>query len=86
MSILSLQRGSTEQQKKLHQIFDKDNVSDSDVQTIIDLYGRLGIIESARQEIQKHYDSAFELIDSFDDNPYKQDLIRFLTNLKNREY
>lgn len=86
LSILSMQRGSTEQQKKLHHIFDKDDVSDSEVQTIIDLYGRLGIIESARKEIKKHYDSAFDLIDTFDENPYKQDLIRFLTNLKNREY
>lgn len=86
LSILSLQKGNPEQQKKLHHIFGKEDATQKDIETVIDLYGRLGIIEAARKAIKKHYDSAVNLIDSFEDNPYKADLIRFLTNLKNREY
>ncbi len=86
LSIVSLQRSSGEEQKKLNRIFEKESVSDDEIEGVISLYRRQGVIKAAREMIQDQYRQAIEHIEQFGNSPYKEDLIKFLTNLKNREY
>jgi geranylgeranyl diphosphate synthase type II len=86
LSILSLQRSSREEKSELNRIFEKEIVSDEEIEGVISLYRRQGVIETARETIQDQYRQAIEHIDQFENSPFKEDLIKFLTNLKNREY
>ncbi len=86
LSILALDRSNPQQKKKLLEIFDKSNASDTEIQVVIDIYRSLGIIESTQKAIDFHYDQSIQSIKTFKNSTYKTDLIEFLINLKNRKY
>ena len=86
LSILSLHRGTTEQQQILHQIFEKPDATQKDLEKVIELYRQLGVIETAKKTIEEHYNQAIEHIELFENSSSKADLKAFLLNLKNREY
>jgi len=86
LSILSLKQAGPDNRDRLEHIFNNENLSANDVNEVIDIYRQLGIIEKAKETIKDHYNTAINQIKCFSSNPFKEDLIEFLTNLKNREY
>jgi geranylgeranyl diphosphate synthase, type II len=55
------------------------------VDEVISLYSSCGAIDAARTEFLGYYSRAEEALHSFEDSPYKQDLIQLINYLKNRE-
>ena len=62
------------------------NVSPKDVQEVIRLYKKYGITEFTNREVERNYSDAEQILLSFDDSVYKQDLNELITFLKNREF
>lgn len=86
LSILALERAEGDMKRNLQTVFEKSGVTSSDIERVMRYYQELGILESAQDAIRKHYDRAISQIEQFEDTPYQHDLIKILTNLKNREY
>ncbi len=86
LSVLTLEKGDEKQTNTLKEIFDKPEVSRSDIEKVIDVYTSLGILESAKVKIEELYENAVHRLDEFPDSAYKEDLKTFLSNLINREY
>ena len=62
------------------------NVSPEDVQEVIGLYKKYGITEFTKTEVERYYNDAEQILLSFDDSVYKEDLNQLITFLKNREF
>lgn len=62
------------------------NVSSEDVKEVISLYEKYGITDFTKTEVDRYYGIAEEILLSFDDSTYKQDLNKLITFLKNREF
>jgi len=62
------------------------NVSPEDLQEVIGLYKKYGITEFTKTEVERYYNDAEQILLSFDDSVYKQDLNQLITFLKNREF
>lgn len=86
LSISAMEKGNPTQQKQLKSVLKSENVSQQDVDEIIKLYNTLGIIDQARQEIDKKYKESLSLLENFDNSPYKEDLKHFISELINRQY
>ncbi|HLR90947.1 MAG TPA: polyprenyl synthetase family protein [Balneolaceae bacterium] len=56
------------------------------IEGIIQLYEKYGIMDRTEEMIQNYYQTAESSLALFDDSTYKEDLIHFISFLKNREH
>lgn len=84
--LLGLERGNETDRNQLLEVVKGSNVTDSDVNTAIELLKKYDVTESVRDVIDSYYQSAFLEINRFGDSVYKQDLINLIHFLKNRDY
>src|SRR5690625_2008746 len=56
------------------------------IKEIIQLYEKYGIMDRTEKMIQNYYQTAESSLALFDDSTYKEDLIHFISFLKNREH
>lgn len=86
LTLLSLQRCDGKQKQHLVDILQKDEVTDEDIDSVIEMYNELNIIEDSQSTIQYHYQTALDHLDAFEPSEYKKEFIEFLNRLISREY
>lgn len=86
LSILALEEGNEEQKSHLKSIFEAKNVSEEDIESVIDIYRELGILEKTGQIIDSFYSEADTLLEKLPESGYKDNLIVFLNKLRKREF
>ena len=86
LSILALQNGSQSQQEVVRSVLDKENVSQKEIDKVIDIYKSLSILDQTAETIDKRYKKALHLVSGFDDSEFKDELTQLINNLKSREY
>ena len=86
LTLLALERCNNQQQKQLQKILTDNNSSAADVDTVIEIYQDLKIIEDTKNAVQYHYQEAMDHLEQFDDSEYKKEIINFFNYLISREY
>ncbi|PAU93797.1 hypothetical protein CK503_08975 [Aliifodinibius salipaludis] len=86
LTLLALERCNNKQRKQLKKILTDDKNSATDVDTVIDIYHDLNIIEDTNKAVQYHYQEAVQHLEEFDDSEYKEEIINFFNHLISREY
>ena len=86
LMILALERSNKDQRKWLRECLNSKPLKDKDVQSVIELYRDLNVIESARSKMEKLYDSAEQSLDLFGESEDKRDLIQLIRTLKKRDH
>jgi geranylgeranyl pyrophosphate synthase len=84
--ILALERCNKGQKKWLRECLRSKPLSDDDVQSVIDLYQDLDVIDSARSKMEELYDSAEQSLEIFGESEDKRDLIQLIRTLKKRDH
>jgi geranylgeranyl diphosphate synthase type II len=86
LMILALERCNKGQKKWLRECLRSKPLSDDDVQSVIDLYQDLDVIDSARSKMEELYDSAEQSLEIFGESEDKRDLIQLIRTLKKRDH
>ncbi len=87
LALFALERASTDERDHLLQILHKtDDISDKEIQWVIDCYQRNGIIEESKKAIRYHYENALDSLRCFEDSEYLTEIRHLLQKLINREY
>lgn len=86
LTLLALERCNNKQRKQLQKIVIDDKSNTEDVDTVIDMYQDLNIIEDTKNAVQYHYQEAMDHLERFDDSEYKKEIITFFNHLISREY
>lgn len=86
LMVKTLEACTDEERSWLLSCMNSGNVSSEDVTKVINLYNKYGITEFTKKEVDRYYGFAEEILLSFDDSTYKQDLNKLITFLKNREF
>lgn len=85
LSILAYELGNDDEKKILQRILQNSDKSDSDVQTVIGIYEKTGAIDKTKQEIERLYNEANELLMKFEENEYRSDITHLLGKLMVRD-
>jgi len=83
--ISALERAHGEDLELLKSIPGKSNISENDVKNVTTLMYKLGVIDSAEQEIKSLYDQSFELLNNFPESEHKEKIKALLNQLTVRE-
>lgn len=86
LMILTLERSNKDQRKWLRGCLRDKPLQDKDVESVIELFRELGVIESARSRMEKLYDSAEQSLEIFGDSEDKRDLTQLIRTLKKRDH
>ena len=86
LTIVALERGNEAQKNHIQQTLDEEHPSEESVQEVLDIMKELKVFEDVATKIETHYESSHSLIDTFEDSPFKKELIHLLTFLKNRDH
>lgn len=86
LSLLALQRCNNKETKVLQDILRSKNNSEKDVVRVVELYKRLGVINSTRIAIKDYYQKSMNIVTNFETSAYKDQLINFLNRLISREF
>jgi geranylgeranyl diphosphate synthase type II len=86
LMVKTLEACTKEERTWLLTCLNSGNISSEDVKEVISLYNKYGITEFTKTEVDRYYGNAEEILLSFDDSTYKQDLNKLITFLKNREF
>lgn len=86
LSLLALQRCNNKETKVLQDILRSKNNSEKDVVRVVELYKRLGVINSTRIAIKDYYQKSMDIVTNFETSAYKDQLINFLNRLISREF
>ncbi len=86
LSLLALQRCNNKETKVLQDILRSKNNSEKDVVRVVELYKRLGVINSTRIAIKDYYQKSMDIVTTFEASTYKDQLINFLNRLISREF
>ncbi|MEX1062042.1 MAG: polyprenyl synthetase family protein [Balneolaceae bacterium] len=77
---------SNEIQRHELNILTRKQTTPADVQRVIQLYEQTEAISQTEIKVESYYQEAVDLLQSFDDSIYKDDLVALLDFLKNREF
>ncbi len=83
--LTALERCSDSEKEELLGFLKNKPLSDSQVNQVISLFNRHGVLDDIRQEFLSQYKKAENALKRFDDSVYKQDLQQLINYLKNRE-
>ena len=86
LMVLALERGNKDQQKWLRDCLINKPIKDEDVESVIQLFHELDVIDSARSKMSELYDSAEQSLEIFGESEDKRDLIRLIRTLKKRDH
>lgn len=85
LTILALQQGDKEEKNQLQNILHKTAVTDEEIEWVIDLYEEGGIIEQTRQAVKYYYEHAVQILEQFNESPFRDELESILNRLNQRE-
>lgn len=86
LMITALERCNKDQKKWLKECLRSKPLQDDDVQSVIELYRELGVIDDARTKMEELYDTAEQSLEIFGESEDKRDLIQLIRTLKKRDH
>lgn len=86
LTLHALEKSNETEKDHLVEILKSKSVTDDELDLVIQLYHKYGIIDSASDKMNFYYQSAINSLNKFGDSKYKQDLFELLNFLKKREY
>lgn len=86
LTLLALEQCNTSDKNRLQYILESRSISDNELNEVIQLYQKYGVVDAAQEKMDVFYQSAINSLNKFGDSIYKQDLFQLLKFLKNREY
>ena len=86
LMILALERCNKGQRKWLRECLREKPLQDKDVESVIELFGELDVIESARSRMEELYVAAEQSLEIFGESEDKRDLIQLIRTLKKRDH
>jgi geranylgeranyl diphosphate synthase type II len=86
LMLRTLEACTEEERSWLLACMNSGNVSPRNVEEVISLYQKYEITGFTKSEVDRYYSEAEQILFSFDDSVYKQDLNQLITFLKNREF
>lgn len=86
LTLHALEQSNKTEKNKLRQILKNQAVSENEIDQVIHLYQKYGVVEVARKKVSSYYQIAMNSLNKFGDSSYKQDLFKLLNFLKDREY
>jgi len=86
LSILTLQEAGKNQRARVMEVLDGEEVSEHDIQDVINIYCELEILKKTEEIIDTFYGEADTLLEKIPESDYKNDLNVFLTKLRKREF
>ncbi|SMO36517.1 polyprenyl synthetase family protein [Gracilimonas mengyeensis] len=86
LTIFALERANTSQQQLIRQVLDENEPTQERVDHVLDTMKELNVLDDVAAQVQKHYQKAGELLHSFADSEYKQELQNLLNFLQNRDH
>lgn len=81
----TLERCNSTERNRLKELLGSRPLQKKDVDDVIQLYEKYNVTENTRELMMSYYREAGEIIKQFDDSVYKQDLLKLITYLENRE-
>jgi geranylgeranyl diphosphate synthase, type II len=84
--LLAFEKCNETQQDELLRLINQKQMSESDVDKVIELFEETDTIQSTKQMVSKNYQKVYDLINTFDDSEYKEELVSLLNFLRNRDY
>lgn len=86
LSLLAIERANKSQKEFIFNTLNNPDISQNDIENMLQLYRDLEVITDTENIITKHYDNAFTLLNTFKDSAYKSELYNLFIFLKNRDY
>tara|TARA_R110002124_G_scaffold48026_1_gene142159 strand:- start:32979 stop:33974 length:996 start_codon:yes stop_codon:yes gene_type:complete len=86
LTILALERTDEQQKQIIEVVLADENSTDGDVENVLQLMKELNVISDITNEVNEHYESAIDSLNSFNDSEYKHELQNLLIFLKNRDH
>lgn len=87
LTIEALNRADEKQKDEIYRILKQpaSAVTDTDVETVVDLYRKLTVLEDARQAIEEYYTGAERYLNRLADSNFKDQLSDVLSSLADRQ-
>jgi len=86
LMVLALERCNKEQAKWLRSCLESKPLTDDDVESVIQLFQELDVIESTRYRMEELYKTAEQSLEIFGESEDKRDLIQLIRTLKKRDH
>ncbi|MFU8812382.1 MAG: polyprenyl synthetase family protein [Balneolaceae bacterium] len=86
LMLLALERCSDSDAETIRTLLANTPLTTAQVQQIIGIYRSCNVLDETAVKINELYTEACELLEPFDDSPYKSDLTHVIETLKIREY
>jgi geranylgeranyl diphosphate synthase type II len=86
LMVLALERCNKEQAKWLRTCLESKPLTDDDVESVIQLFRELDVIESTRSKMEELYETAEHSLEIFGESEDKRDLIQLIRTLKKRDH
>ncbi len=85
LTILALERATSEEKSKIISILQNPNCTETDVEYVVDMFDKLGVISDTQKNIKNLYINALQALESFSDSPFKDSIKELLDKLKTRQ-
>ncbi|MEX0720814.1 MAG: polyprenyl synthetase family protein [Balneolaceae bacterium] len=86
LTILALERAKGDQAALIRDTLKNETPDQAQVNKVLELLHNLKVIEDVAGEVNRHYEKALELLQSFSNSPFKKELEKLLIFLKNRDH
>ncbi|MEX0608344.1 MAG: polyprenyl synthetase family protein [Balneolaceae bacterium] len=86
LTILALERANSHQADLINDTLKNGAPDQAQVNAVLRVLEELNVIKDVSEEVDRHYEKAFGLLNSFSNSPYKKELEKLLIFLKNRDH
>ena len=86
LTILALERADASQASLIKETLENANPEEEDVDRVLEIMDQLKVLHDVSQEVEHHYEKAFQLLEKFESSDYQQELENLLIFLRNRDH
>lgn len=86
LTILALERANENEQLFINNVLKNDSPSEDDVSRVLDIMDSTKTFTDVKSAFEEKYIHSLELLETFEDSEYKQELKNLLIFLKNRDH
>ncbi|HET8865694.1 MAG TPA: polyprenyl synthetase family protein [Gracilimonas sp.] len=86
LTILALERANSAQATLIEETLDQEKPNDEQVDQVLSIMKELNVLSDVADEVEQHYQKAFQLLNKFRTSDYQQELEKLLIFLQNRDH
>lgn len=86
LTILALERADEAQTALIQDTLNTDDPEAEKVDKVLDIMNSLNVLKDVAEEVDQHYQKAFDLLNKFTTSEYQQELEKLLIFLRNRDH